>query len=102
MVGATSSRSSRIATARPAAASTTTRRALLVLVHQRKVYGLGEADRAQWKAEPIAAPLPARPLENCLAGPGLMAWILGQKYCNHLPLYRQQVNFEREGLALPR
>ncbi len=75
---------------------------LVVLVHHRKVYGLAEEDRAERKSAPVVAPLPVRPLENALAGPGLLAWILVQKYCNHLPLYRQQAIFARDGLALPR
>lgn len=75
---------------------------LVVLVHHRKLYGLAEEDRAERKSEPVVAPLPARPLENALAGPGLLAWILVQKYCNHLPLYRQQAIFGRDGLDLPR
>ena len=75
---------------------------LVVLVHHRKVYGLAEEDRAERKSEPVTAPLPARPIENALAGPGLLAWILVQKYCNHLPLYRQQAIFGRDGLDLPR
>jgi transposase len=32
----------------------------------------------------------------------LLAWLLVQKYANHLPLYRQQEIFERDGLRLPR
>lgn len=75
---------------------------LVVLVHHRKIYGLAGEDRAERKSEPVVAPLAARPLENALAGPGLLAWILVQKYCNHLPLYRQQAIFARDGLDLPR
>jgi transposase len=75
---------------------------LVVLVHHSKVYGLAEEDRAERKSEPIVAPLPVRPLENALAGPALLAWILVQKYCNHLPLYRLQAIFGRDGLDLPR
>jgi transposase len=75
---------------------------LVVIVHHRKVYGLAEDERAERKAEPLMAPLPVRPIENGLAGPGLLARILVAKYCEHLPLYRQQAIFAREGLELPR
>jgi transposase len=75
---------------------------LVVLVHHHVVYGLSQADRAERKAEPIVAPQPPRPLEGALAGVGLLAWILLQKYRHHLPLYRQQAIFAREGLFLPR
>jgi transposase len=36
------------------------------------------------------------------AGPGLLAHILVQKYCNHLPLYRQSQIYEREDIELSR
>lgn len=35
-------------------------------------------------------------------GPGLLAHILIQKYCNHLPLYRQSQIYAREGIDLSR
>ena len=36
------------------------------------------------------------------AGPGLLAHILVNKYCNHLPLYRQSQMYEREGIDISR
>jgi len=75
---------------------------LVVLVHHHAIYGLSEEDRAERTAEPVLTPVPARPIENGLAGAGLLAWILVQKYRHHLPLYRQQAIFAREGLELPR
>jgi transposase len=75
---------------------------LVVLVHHHAIYGLSEADREERTAEPVVTPAPARPIENALAGAGLLAWILVQKYLHHLPLYRQQAIFAREGLELPR
>jgi len=75
---------------------------LVVIVHHRAVYGLAEGDRAERKSEPLLAPMPHRPIENAQAGVALLAWILVQKYCNHLPLYRQQSIFARDGLELPR
>jgi len=75
---------------------------LIVIVHHRHVYGLRAEDQAERKAEPIVAPAPVQPLEDVRVGAGLLAWIVVQKYANHLPLYRQQAIFGREGLALPR
>jgi transposase len=75
---------------------------LVVIVHHRAVYGLSAEDHKQRTIEPLVTPAPARAVENAQAGPGLLAWIMVQKYCHHLPLYRQQAIFEREGLALPR
>ena len=52
---------------------------------------------------PILAPLPECLLERGLAAPGLLAHILVSKYCDHLPLYRQEQIFQRRyGINLPR
>jgi len=44
--------------------------------------------------------LPARPLEKAMAGEGLLAQIIIDKYVDHLPLYRQMQRFERSGVKL--
>jgi transposase len=41
-------------------------------------------------AAPVIAPLPPSILEGSIVGPGLLAQVLVAKYCDHLPLYRQQ------------
>ena len=56
---------------------------------------------------PVIAPLPERLLDRSLPAPGLLAHILVSKYCDHLPLYRQeqiyaqrhQVQISRQTLA---
>jgi transposase len=45
--------------------------------------------------------LPSRPLEKAMAGSGLLAQIVIDKYVDHLPLHRQMQRFERNGLKLP-
>ncbi len=45
--------------------------------------------------------LPSRPLEKAIAGAGLLAQIVIDKYADHLPLYRQMQRFERSGVKLP-
>ena len=47
------------------------------------------------------AELPARPIDKGIAGPGLLAKILVNKFCDHLPFYRQQKVFSREGFDIP-
>lgn len=49
----------------------------------------------------IMAELPARPIDKCIAGAGLLAQIVIDKYTDHLPTYRQIQRFEREGIKLP-
>jgi transposase len=52
---------------------------------------------------PLIAPLPERLLDRSLPAPGLLAQILVGKYCDHLPLYRQEQIFaQRHGVHLPR
>ena len=45
---------------------------------------------------------PAAPIAKGLAGPGLLAHIVTSKYCDHLPLHRQEAIFARLGVELGR
>ena len=49
----------------------------------------------------IIASLPSRPIEKCIAGPGLLANIVIEKYVDHLPLHRQLQRFSRAGIQIP-
>ena len=49
----------------------------------------------------IAAPFPERALPRCVAAPSVLAQILVDKYCDHLPIFRQIKRFERSGVHLP-
>lgn len=54
-------------------------------------------------ATPITAALPPSLLERCMAAPGLLAQIVVAKYCDHLPLYRQeQIYWTRHGVEIQR
>ena len=48
------------------------------------------------------AAAPPRAVPRCLAGPGLLSTVVVNKYCHHLPLYRQEAVFAPMGLALSR
>jgi transposase len=50
----------------------------------------------------ISAAKPAMPIDKGLPGPGLLAHIIVSKYFDHLPLYRQEKIFERQGVVLAR
>ena len=50
----------------------------------------------------VQQPAPSRPIERGLAGPGLLAHVLVSKYGHHLPLYRQEEIYAREGIELDR
>src|SRR5258708_1420400 len=47
------------------------------------------------------AELPVRPIDKCIAGPGLLTQIVIDKYLDHLPLYRQMQRFERAAVKIP-
>lgn len=49
----------------------------------------------------VIGELPVRPIDKGIAGPGLLAQIVIDKYVDHLPVYRQVQRFEREGMKLP-
>lgn len=52
---------------------------------------------------PVLAALPERLLDRSLPAPGLLAHLLVGKYCDHLPLYRQEHIFlRRHQVHLPR
>lgn len=48
----------------------------------------------------ITASLPGRLMEKCMAGEGLLAQIVVDKYMDHLPLHRQLQRFERAGVTI--
>jgi transposase len=50
----------------------------------------------------VTAPLPKQPIAKGLAGPGLLAHIITSKYVDHLPLYRLESIFGRQGVDISR
>ena len=70
---------------------------LKVLVHKRLKYACPCCEQHLATADK-----PRQPIEKGQAGPGLLAAIATQKYCDALPLYRQSQLFERMGIALDR
>lgn len=48
----------------------------------------------------IIGQLPSQPIDKCMAGPGLLAQVIIDKYVDHLPLYRQEQRFKRVGITL--
>jgi transposase len=59
--------------------------------------------REQSDLAPVIAPLPESLQQRCIAAPGLLAQVIVSKYCDHLPLYRQeQIYWGRHQVWLPR
>jgi transposase len=48
----------------------------------------------------VQAPAPSRPIERGIAGHALLAHVLTSKYCDHLPLHRQNAIYARQGVDL--
>jgi transposase len=79
------------------------RRAHFVLIrHRHVVYGLPPEVAEERQIEPVVTPLPPRAIEGCIASASLIAWLMVQKFANHLPLYRQEKICERDGLRIAR
>lgn len=47
-------------------------------------------------------PLPARPMDKGIPGPGFLAHLLTSKYADHQPLYRQQQMYRRADIEIAR
>jgi len=50
----------------------------------------------------LMAPLPDHPIPKCKADVGLIAHAIVSKYADHIPLYRQDAIFSREGVDIAR
>jgi len=73
---------------------------LIVNVYKRPQYALPE--NGDSFASVIAAPMPDHPVAKCKADIGLLSHLIVSKFADHLPLYRQDGIFEREGVNIPR
>jgi transposase len=84
---------------------------LFVVRHVRKKYGCTQCLKR--KAETVdhvdatpseitTAPLPPSVIDRCSAEPGLLAKVIVDKFCDHLPLARQEAIYARQGVHLSR
>jgi transposase len=70
---------------------------------RRRVVRRKYVHRTNPDCAPVIAALPERLLDRSLPAPWLLAHIVVGKYCDHLPLYRQeQIYRQRHGVNLPR
>jgi len=74
---------------------------LIVNVYKRPKYASPDS-MAAGQVGVITAPMPDHPIEKCKADIGLLSQIIVSKFADHLPLYRQDGIFEREGVIIPR
>lgn len=70
---------------------------------RRRIVRRKYVHRSQIDQAPLIAPLPESLQERCVAAPGLLAQLIVSKFCQHLPLYRQeQLYWTRHRVWLPR
>ena len=74
---------------------------LIVNVYKRPKYASPDS-LASGHVGIIIAPMPDHPIEKCKGDVGLISHIIVSKFADHLPLYRQDGIFEREGITIPR
>ena len=72
----------------------------VVNVYKRPQYGTTGEQALETGV--ICAPLPDHPIARCKADIGLLSYIIVNKFADHLPLYRQDAIFQREGVEISR
>jgi transposase len=74
---------------------------LLVNVYKRPKY-VSPDNGSSGDVGVLTASMPDHPIEKCKADVGLLSQVIVSKFADHLPLYRQDGIFEREGVTIPR
>jgi len=77
---------------------------LKVIQHVRLKYicKACEQEAAEGGPQIATAEKPLSPIEKGLAAPGLIAYVIVSKYCDHLPLHRLERICKRHGIDIPR
>jgi len=77
---------------------------LYVVEHVRPTYACPtcSAQTAESGPQIMTAAKPLQPIEKGLAGPGLLAAVITNKFSDHLPLYRQEAILARSGQPIAR
>ncbi len=73
-----------------------------VVRHVRFVYSCRRCEQEELTTPIVTAPMPSPVIPGSLASPSLIAYVMTQKYCESLPLYRQEQWWAREGIELSR
>jgi transposase len=75
---------------------------LFVVEHMVHKYACPSCSKKQEPAQVVAAAKPESPIAKGLPGAGLLAHLIVSKYADHLPLYRLERIYERQGIRLAR
>jgi len=73
-----------------------------VLLHSRAVYSCRNCEKTNDHVPIVKAPMPNPVIKGSLASPSAVSHVMTQKYVMHMPLYRQEKNWGRQGVYLSR
>ena len=73
-----------------------------VISHVRYVYSCRHCERHEIETPIVKADAPPAFIEKSLASPSAVAYIMGMKFVEGMPLYRQEQSFGRMGIGLSR
>ncbi len=73
-----------------------------VLQHIRHKYACTRCDQDGYDPNIATAAKPPQPIDKGLPGPSLLAYVITSKLGDHLPLYRLERIFERQGVHIAR
>jgi transposase len=70
--------------------------------HQQVKYACKHCEANADNPQITLAEKPLQPIDKGMAGPGLLAYVITSKFADHMPLYRQQSVFARNGFEIDR
>lgn len=73
-----------------------------VVEHVQHIYACRNCERHDIQTPIVKAPMPNPVIPKSLASPSALAYILSKKYVEGMPLYRQEQQYERQGIPLSR
>lgn len=73
-----------------------------VIRHLQYSYSCRNCEKNEINVPIVTASAPAPLIPKSLASPSSVAYVMGMKYVEGMPLYRQEKHFERLGIELPR
>lgn len=74
----------------------------VVVEHVQYIYGCRPCEKNEIEPPVVKAPMPHPAFPGSLASASMVAYIMFKKFIEGLPLYRQEQQFQRQGLALSR
>lgn len=70
--------------------------------HVQYIYACRNCEKNGIKTPIVTAPAPNPTIPGSLASPSMIACVMNQKFVMGLPLYRQEQDFERQGISISR